>query len=164
MDSLEQWVPSVPIAFLAACCVVASIIDLKTRRLPNAISLVILIAGLSLAFHLDMLGGAIVAAIVAFVSLTAIALIFRRLRGFDGLGGGDIKLMAACASWLGISGIAPALSIASVSALLVVGTMTATGAPVDKGTRIPFGPFLSFGVLAVIGIRDTALGAWMGLS
>ena len=70
---------------------------------------------------------------------------FRRLRGYEGLGGGDAKLFAAAGAWLGWHGLASVLLIASVAALAVIVAMMATGRRGVTREEIAFGPYLCFG-------------------
>ncbi|MCZ6839167.1 MAG: A24 family peptidase [Alphaproteobacteria bacterium] len=70
---------------------------------------------------------------------------FRRLRGYDGLGGGDAKLFAAAGAWVGWPGLPSVLLSASVSALAVVLVMIAAGRRGMAHQEIAFGPYLCVG-------------------
>ena len=75
----------------------------------------------------------------------AVGIIFRRLRGYEGLGGGDAKLFAAAGAWVGWLGLPSVLLVASVTALGVVLVMIAAGRRGITGEEIAFGPYLCFG-------------------
>jgi prepilin signal peptidase PulO-like enzyme (type II secretory pathway) len=66
----------------------------------------------------------------------------------EGMGGGDIKLSAACGLYLGTIKTIYALMLAVYSACLVLLVMLALK-KIKKDQCVPFGPFLSTGVIAV---------------
>jgi len=80
---------------------------------------------------------------------TALAWAYRRFRGRTGLGGGDIKLLAAGAVWVGVLGMPWVLLIGSLSALAVAMGTQLAGKPVTATTRLAFGPHLALGLLVV---------------
>jgi prepilin signal peptidase PulO-like enzyme (type II secretory pathway) len=73
---------------------------------------------------------------------------FRRLRGTAALGLGDVKMAAACALWFSPWNIALFLFLTAFSALLYVGVRASVTGTLDRAARVPFGPFLGFGLLA----------------
>jgi len=71
----------------------------------------------------------------------------------DGMGGGDIKLMAALGAFLGPAFIFPSIFVASLSALLFV----VARYPFRKkffGESFPFGPFISLGFIITLLIKQ----------
>jgi leader peptidase (prepilin peptidase)/N-methyltransferase len=94
-------------ALLAAALVALSVIDLATMRLPDAITLPLIIAGPPIAWALgwDDPLWRFVGAGGGFLALFAVAEGYRALRGRAGLGLGDAKLFAAAGAWLGIGGL-----------------------------------------------------------
>lgn len=78
----------------------ASVIDAKTLRLPNALTLAtaILAGALATSRHQEVEG--VVAALVVAVALAVLRVTIRS-EGAPGLGLGDVKLAAALALWLG---------------------------------------------------------------
>ncbi|MGF1641915.1 MAG: prepilin peptidase [Rhodospirillales bacterium] len=122
-----------------------AVIDQRHRVLPDALTLPLLAAGLAVAWLLDP-GAAIdhaVGAATGFGVLIALARIYRRLRGRDGLGGGDAKLLAAAGAWVSWTGLAGVVLVASATALAVVLARTLLGRPVPGDEQIPFGPYLA---------------------
>ena len=82
-----------------------ALIDLRSWRLPDVLTLPLVVAGLVAAW-LDFLPGtglarAIAGAVLGYVALAGIAWVYRRLRHREGLGLGDAKLLAAAGAWLG---------------------------------------------------------------
>ena len=62
------------------------------------------------------------------------------------MGGGDIKLMGAIGALSGLMGVVNALVISSFAGIFYFGILVLLRKPLDNGT-IPFGPFLSVGLL-----------------
>ena len=124
-----------------------ALVDLREKMLPDIITLPLIGAGLIAALYLEQLDP-VAHAVGAAVGLTlflAIAATFRRLRGYEGLGGGDAKLFAAAGAWLGWQGLPSVLLFASVTALAVVFVMIAAGRRSIAREEIAFGPYLCFG-------------------
>lgn len=111
---------------LIATLVVASVSDLRTRRVPNAV--VALMAGLGLARALwcgafsgrvpAALGKAVAGALVVALPLMVVGLLYERLRQAPGIGGADIKMLAATAVWCG-----PLAGLAVVAASCALGLL-----------------------------------------
>ena len=72
-----------------------------------------------------------------------LAWVYRRLRGREGLGGGDAKLLAAAGAWIGASGLPSVLFGAAVAALLAAAALALAGREMRRDTALPFGPFLA---------------------
>jgi len=83
--------------FVAALLTLASISDLRTRRIPNALTFSA-VAG-ALAFHL--ITGGVTAAGWSLAGCALGALIFFPMFALRGMGAGDVKLLAAVGAWLG---------------------------------------------------------------
>lgn len=153
------------IAYFLVCCATAAMIDLRTLRLPNAVNLLLFLGGLAFAAVYDRSAvAALFSAIAVGAAIAAFAAAFHRWRGRRGLGGGDVKFIAACTPWLGLTGVAPALMIASLAALTTVLAGVALGWTVSAETRIPFGPFLALGAGVVLMIRVSGAGIWIGVT
>lgn len=141
----------------AAAMIVISLIDLDVRIVPDVISLPGIIVGLVFsvvgyfvftdAFEiipnpLSSLTGILVGG--GF--LLATAWIYEKVTGVDGMGGGDIKLLAMIGAFLGWPSIPVTLFVASVlGSVIGVGLMLATGA--GRRLALPFAPFLCSGAL-----------------
>lgn len=137
---------------LVALALIASWLDLTVRRLPNWLSLVTLLVGLSLAIvsGLSVLGSHLAHAVVA---LLAGMLLFR----FGMVGGGDAKFYAAVASWFGLSGAAGLLLAVSLSGLAIFLAWfvwrRATGKPIrapspdSHSDKLPYGIAIAAGAV-----------------
>ncbi len=144
-------------AMLAAGCVLGwallalGWIDVLTMRLPDALTLPLVLAGLGEALWLDAdaLTDRALGAAAGYVAFRALAFAYRMWRGREGLGQGDAKLLAAGGGWVGASMLADVVLGAALAALLFAGAMVLAGRRVDGSTRLPFGPFLAAGIWAV---------------
>jgi leader peptidase (prepilin peptidase)/N-methyltransferase len=147
---LEAAMPSFVIAasaLLGAALIALSLIDLRTMRLPDAITLPLIVAGPAVAF--TAAGASLVwhigSAAAGFLLLYLVARGYRALRGRDGLGLGDAKLFAAAGAWLGVEGLPAVMLWASGAALGAVLLIAIVHRPLSGSSRIPFGPFIAFG-------------------
>lgn len=93
-------------------------------------------------------GGVLIAVAVCGGAFLAVREAFYRLRGFDGLGFGDVKLAAAGGAWLGWEGFAFAVLVAAAGALAFVATRVARGRGWNADQRLAFGAFLAPAVWA----------------
>lgn len=123
-------------------------IDLVDWTLPDSLTLPLLLAGLLLAVGGDTVGlpalatplEAAAGAALGYGSLAGLAYVYRRIRGREGLGLGDAKLLAAAGAWLG-PGALPILLLAA--ALLGLAMAIAYRRPLRAETALPFGPPLA---------------------
>jgi leader peptidase (prepilin peptidase)/N-methyltransferase len=100
--------------------------------------------------------------VVGGVSLLAIALAYRYLRKIEGMGGGDIKMMAMVGAFLGW---APALLTIFVGSLLggLVGVVLMARSKQGLKTSVPFGVFLAPAAIAVMIWGGRALRWYAGV-
>nr|WP_225589590.1 A24 family peptidase [Pseudoxanthomonas sp. PXM01] len=138
-------------AALLSCYLVAlSGIDLRTRLLPDQLTLPLMWLGL--IGSLDNLympaKPALLGAIAGYVSLWLVWWIFKQVTGKEGMGRGDFKLLAALGAWVGLSGVLPIILISSLVGA-VVGSAWLAIKGRDRATPIPFGPYLAIAGLIV---------------
>jgi leader peptidase (prepilin peptidase)/N-methyltransferase len=137
---------------LGAVLVLLSVIDESRLRLPDVLTVPLLLAGLVLVWinGWDDPAMRAIAAVIGGSALAAVAWIYRRVRGQDGLGLGDAKLYAASGAWVGFEGLTSVLLTACLAALLFVSAAAVTGQKTyDRKSAIPFGPFLALGTWIV---------------
>jgi leader peptidase (prepilin peptidase) / N-methyltransferase len=148
--------------FLFVAALVAVIfIDLRHQIIPDRISLPGIVLGFAGAFLHPfvtwqesalgiLLGGGI---------LYAVALAYLLLTGREGMGGGDIKLLAMLGAFLGWQSLVYIIFASSLTGSLVGGIALLTQ---KKGgqTRIPFGPFLAFAALSWLFFQQNILSLW----
>ena len=90
-----------------------------------------------------------IGAVVGWLLFWGISRLYRWLRGRDGLGEGDAKLMAAAGAWLTWMGLGPVMLVGAVTGLGVALAMRLRGGSLSGATAIPFGPPLAFGIWVV---------------
>lgn len=143
-------------AAVAACgfsvsLVVASIIDIRYRLLPDMITLPLLWAGLivNLADVFTTVSSAVIGAVCGYLVLWTLYWLFRLLRGVEGMGYGDFKLLAALGAWLGWASLPWIVVISSVAGAVAGIILIATGRN-RADTPIAFGPFIALAGMAVL--------------
>ena len=148
---------------LAACLLlwvlmVITWIDIDTYLIPDQLSLSLLWLGLFFSLFDFSISSehAIQGALVGYLSLWSVFHLFKLITGKEGMGYGDFKLLAAGGAWLGPELLIVVLFIASVSGLLVA----LLQAMIKKGNnKIPFGPYLSIGIMVSYIYGDLIVGA-----
>jgi leader peptidase (prepilin peptidase)/N-methyltransferase len=125
-----------------------AVVDAEHFWLPDRLTLPLLATGLVAAALLDRttVVEAVIGAAVGFAALWLLALAYRRLRGRDGLGGGDPFLLAAGGAWVGWIGLPSVLLLAAAAGLSFVAARAVTGGKVSGADRLPFGPCLATGI------------------
>lgn len=120
-------------------------IDWTEFLLPDVLTLPLLVAGLvlTLAWDPGALTDHCLAAALAYLSFQGIAVAYRRLRGRDGLGGGDAKLIAAAGAWCGVTALPVIVLGSALIGLLAALGLALAGRSVTSTTRIPFGPCIA---------------------
>ncbi|MDJ0611683.1 MAG: A24 family peptidase [Kiloniellales bacterium] len=135
-------------AALGWCLLLLAVIDARHMILPNGLTLPLIPAGLCIIAVIDpdRIWGHLAGAVAGFLFIAAVALVYRRLRGHDGIGWGDAKLLAAAGAWLSWQGLPGVLLLASASGLALVLLLALIGTRELSGRQaVPFGPFLAFG-------------------
>ncbi|MFZ5663286.1 MAG: prepilin peptidase [Pseudomonadota bacterium] len=119
-------------------------IDLRTQYLPDSLTLPLMWLGLVAASdNLYMpVKPALLGAMVGYLSLWSVWWLFKQLTGKEGMGHGDFKLLAAIGAWVGLKGILPTILLSSLVGA-VVGSIWLAMKGRDRGTPIPFGPYLA---------------------
>jgi leader peptidase (prepilin peptidase) / N-methyltransferase len=136
---------------LATALALLSAIDVQIQRLPDNLTLPLVVAGIlvnSSGGWEQMIWHA-AAAVVGFLMLYGLAAFYRKFRNKDGLGLGDAKLLAAAGAWVSIDGLPSVLLISSGVAIAGALLAKLIGIDVNRETRIPFGPFIAFGLWIV---------------
>jgi len=136
---------------LSAALIVISFIDLDHRIIPDLISL----PGIAVGFLLALFGPlatvkeSLIGLLAGGGSLYLVAFVYEALTKREGMGGGDVKLLAMIGAWLGWKAILFTLFFASLSGTFIGGAVML----IQREGRlyaIPFGPFLAFSGLAYV--------------
>ena len=136
--------------FLSVLIIVAGI-DLGHRIIPDSLNVIVAVLALPYIFFAspEPLLSHIIGAFAVSLPFFAVAVLSK-----GGMGGGDVKLMAAAGLFLGYRLVLLALLAGSVTGAAVsLGLMAAKKAGMK--TAVPFGPFLAFGLgLSVLWGRE----------
>ena len=120
-------------------------IDLRRWLLPDVLTLPLVVAGLLAAAILDpeQLIDRLLGAALGYLGFRLVASVYRALRGREGLGRGDAKLLAASGAWVGASALPQVILGAAGSALLAAVCLRLAGMRLAAHSALPFGPFLA---------------------
>jgi len=126
------------------CLIAASGIDIRHKLLPDSITLPLLWLGILLAlFNVFVdLETSIIGAICGYLSLWSIFIVFKLITGKEGMGHGDFKLLAMLGAWLGWKMLFVIVLTSSLVGAIVGVTMILLKKS-ERGTQIPFGPYLA---------------------
>ena len=119
-------------------------IDLKHMYLPDIMTL----TGLILALLMSLIHpersflSAFLGALIGGGIFWLIALLYKKWRGVDGMGGGDIKLLAWLGALFGVSAVPLIMLLSSILGSLVGAYFILAKGKNSKTFAIPFGPFL----------------------
>lgn len=139
---------------------VACFIDLEHMLLPDELTLPLLWSGLWIN-RVDgfvSAASAIEGAILGYVLLWACNALYRGLRGVDGMGRGDFKLLAGLGAWMGVEAVGPILFWAALLGTLL-GIAAMMQGRMTLRSAMPFGPALAIaGLLYFFADRCQLLG------
>jgi leader peptidase (prepilin peptidase)/N-methyltransferase len=142
----EGWILAASCAFGWTLLLLGAI-DWRTQLLPDVVTMPLLLAGLAVAYVLDPTswGDHLIGGVAGFAAFAGLAFLYRLLRGRDGLGLGDAKLMAAMGAWIAWQGLPTLVLWASILGLAWALANAARGRRLRLEERLPFGPFLALG-------------------
>jgi leader peptidase (prepilin peptidase)/N-methyltransferase len=136
----------VPALVLTGVLVASAFIDAEHSIIPNGIVLFGAVAGAVCAVTTGRPAArdALLGALAGGAPLMAIDVVSRMILRKDGMGGGDVKLMAMAGLFLGWKAVLLALVLA-VAAGGLAGAVLLALRVMKKGDYFPFGPFLAAG-------------------
>ncbi|MFH1984498.1 MAG: A24 family peptidase [Pseudomonadota bacterium] len=141
--------------FIAALIVV-TFIDIDTQRIFDVITLPGILIGVLSAAILPKMGivDALLGALVGGGSLYLVAWMYIAIKKQEGMGGGDIKLLAMIGAFLGWKGVIMTIFVGSVTGTVAGLLQMTIGRRLDGRLRIPFGPFLAIGAVTYLFYGD----------
>ena len=134
-----------------------AVIDARTMEIPFGINVFIFILGLVRLFT-DLNNWPLY--LIGFAAVSGFFLLVYLITGGRGIGGGDIKLMAAAGLLLGWKSILLSLMIAAIVATVVHLIRMAI---VKAGKMLAFGPYLSIGIFIAFLFGDIVINWYMSL-
>jgi leader peptidase (prepilin peptidase) / N-methyltransferase len=160
-----------PIATIVSMIIVLIYVDAEIQILPDVVTIPAIAIGLALSlipasnlapylllatsWQDSLLGAAVGAGL-----LTALILGYWLIRRVEGMGWGDVKMMAMIGALLGFAGVPAVMLLASVAGAMI-------GVPLalrhEKGMQValPFGVFLGFATIAVLFFGHTLFALWV---
>jgi leader peptidase (prepilin peptidase)/N-methyltransferase len=134
-----------------ATLVTIAFIDLHHKIIPDVLSLPGILVGWAASFVLGHISwsDSLIGMIGGGGTLFVIAFGYAHITGKEGMGGGDIKLLAMIGAWMGWRPLPLIVLISSLTGA-VAGTAFLFLAGKGLRARIPFGPFLSLGALVYL--------------
>ena len=129
-------------AILGHFLALITLVDARAFRIPDQLSLPLVPLGLLTVWWIDpaLVTDRIIAVLAGGLGFYAVNFVYRRIRGFDGLGMGDVKLTAAAGAWVGLAGLAPVILIACTGALVAALILRVhLDGLQTRWTRLPFG-------------------------
>jgi leader peptidase (prepilin peptidase)/N-methyltransferase len=148
---------------LTAMLIVLFGTDYDTQRLPNVITLPGIVVGVifSLLAPPGIVASLIGAALGAGI-LLAVRWIWRKLRGVDAMGLGDVKMLAMIGAFLGWRQIWVVLFVASLTGA-AAGVLLTMRQGRSMQARLPFGTFLAIAAYVASIVGERLLTWYLGL-
>lgn len=146
LSAVYRFGPGVDAAFVYAflmALTAITLIDWDFRIIPDGLSIPFIFVGIGWSLvnpHLTLVDS-VLGAIAGGGSLYAIGALYKLARKTEGMGGGDVKLMAMIGAFLGVRLIIPVILVASFAGTLYAVSLLKSG----KGakTAVAFGSFLA---------------------
>lgn len=144
---------------LLSLLIICSMIDLKRKIIPNAITYPGIVTGLILSLFFNHISfvSALLGMVIPAGFLLLIALIIKK-----GMGMGDVKLVAMIGTFIGWEYTMLGIFIGSLVGS-VIGLTLIAAHKMERKTRIPFGPFISMGTVIILLYGQRLLNWYLGL-
>ncbi|MCB2189630.1 MAG: prepilin peptidase [Deltaproteobacteria bacterium] len=152
--------------WLLAALFTVAVVDARQGQVPDLVTWPTALGGVALAAWLPLESPltALAQTALAGGGLFLVAWTYETLRGREGLGLGDVKIIAMLGAHLGWTGAAVALFAAAVSGVVFYTGCLVAGR-MSYSQRVPFGPFLAAGGALAVFVAPwwpAWPGAWPG--
>ncbi len=134
----------IPLLILTWSLIALSFIDIDHQLLPDDITLPVMWLGIlcnMFAVFTDIYAS-VAGAMLGYMSLWSIYILFKLVTGKEGMGHGDFKLLALLGAWMGWQSLPMIIILSSVCGAIVGSSMIVFKGH-DRQTAIPFGPYLA---------------------
>lgn len=148
---------------LSATLVALAFIDLDTFILPDDLTLPLMWAGIvsaAMGWIPVSLTASVGGAVAGYLSLWLVFHAYKLIRGKEGMGAGDFKLLAALGAWLGWQ-LIPSIILLSSAVGAFVGILLIALRQHGRDVPIPFGPYLAGGGIAALFFGEQLTRLWM---
>lgn len=149
LSALAMWHFGPTVQALAAIAMIWALvalfmIDADTQLLPDQITLPLLWLGLllNLQGYFAPLADAVIGAAAGYLVLWSVYWIFKLVRGREGMGYGDFKLMGALGAWFGWQALPALILMSSIVGAIIGGAMLLIQRKGSE-TTFPFGPYIA---------------------
>lgn len=148
-----------------ASLIVITFIDLDHQIIPDVITLPGIPIFFVAALAIPAMGwlNSIIGILAGGGSLFAVAFIYNLLTRKDGMGGGDIKLLAMIGALIGLKGVLFTIFVSSAIGTLV-GVLLMLRTKQGLKLAVPFGPFLAIGAVSYIFFGERLIFWYLGLT
>ena len=141
---------------LFSMLMVLTVIDWRTFTIPNGINLVIFLLGVvRLVTDLDNW----LTYLIGMLAVSVVFLLLHILTGGNGLGMGDVKLVAAAGLLIGWQKMLLAVIVGSLAGAIIHSVRMKNGA----GRKLAFGPYLAGGIWLAALVGGQLISAYLGL-
>lgn len=125
-----------------------AVMDARSLFLSDALTLPLIPAGLLVCLWLDPLGvwSNIAGALFGAAVFMAMSWAYFRLRAREGLGLGDVKLIAAAGAWVGVEGLGTVILWAVMVNAVMIASEMLRGQTMAATTQVPLGTGLAAGL------------------
>ena len=151
-----RWLEMALYLALSSLLLVLSVIDWRTFEIPNGISLSIFVLGL-IRLLTDLGNWPLYA--VGCLAVGLVFLMLHLLTGGNGLGMGDVKLVAAAGLLLGWPRMILGILVGSIAGIVIHSIRMTKGA----GKKLAFGPYLSAGIWFAAVAGERLIEAYLSL-
>jgi leader peptidase (prepilin peptidase)/N-methyltransferase len=131
--------------YFMAGLIISTFVDIEHWIIPDLVTLPGILVGLASSFVLP--DHSIIDSLLGLTfgggSLLLIGTIYSKWKGVEGIGGGDVKLLAMIGAFLGLSGVIVTLVVSSLLGSIYGIALVAIKGGGSK-TAVQFGPFLAF--------------------
>ncbi len=147
---------SILFCLCASALLVLSVIDWRTYEIPFSINVFIFVLGIArIVLNLDMMADLVIGMFIVSIPLL---ILFYATKG-RGIGGGDVKLMAAAGLLIGAKEIVLALVLGCIiGSIIHIALMKIC----NKENVLAFGPYLSLGIVIAILYGEKLINWYMG--
>jgi len=152
-------------ALLCTSLIIIAFIDLEHKIIPDAITLPGIIIGLTLSIimpHITLLNS-VKGLLLGVVLLSTTAILSLAILRREGMGGGDIKLIAMVGSFLGWEKVLLTIFLGSLFGS-IVGIVLIILKKKNRKDEVPFGPFLSLGAIISIFFGRELIYLWLTIT
>lgn len=132
-------------AFFGWLLLTLAALDVRHQWLPDRLNAILAMSGLTacLVIAVPTLTDRLIGGFAGFASLALVAVAYRSVRGREGLGGGDPKMLGAIGCWLGWQALPLVILGASLVGILVAISWRLRGKAVASDNMLPLGSLMA---------------------